>query len=140
MSNDTTEDHWKRRCEKLEEEVAKKDKKIDELEERVNRLEGLLTNAINQIKTITLELNSAKETAAAANARIINAKTDKKKDKKKHKKSASKHKRIGRECPTDIDEEVIADANVCDACGGNCLSEVLDEYERVITDIQQVNS
>ena len=62
---------------------------------RVNRLEGLLINAINQIKTITLELNSAKETAAAANARIINAKADKKKDKK----SASKHKRIGRECP-----------------------------------------
>ena len=82
MSDDTTEDHWKRRCEKLEEEVVKKDKKIDELEERVNRLEGLLTNAINQIKTITLELNSAKETAAAANARIINAKADKKKDKK----------------------------------------------------------
>ena len=65
MSNDTTEDHWRRRCEKLEEEVAKKDKKIDELEERVNRLEGLLANTINQIKTITLELNSAKETAAA---------------------------------------------------------------------------
>ena len=144
MPNDTTEDHWKRRYEKLErqmeEEIAKKDKKIDELEKRVNRLEGLLTNAINQIKTITLELNSAKETAAAANARIINAKADKKKDKKKHKKSASKHKRIGRECPTDIDEEVIADANVCDACGGNCLSEVLDEYERVITDIQQVKA
>ena len=34
MSNDTTEDHWKRRCEKLEEEVVKKDKKIDELEEK----------------------------------------------------------------------------------------------------------
>ena len=86
MSNDTTEDHWKRRYEKLErqmeEEIAKKDKKVDELEERVNRLEGLLANAINQIKTITLELNSAKETAAAANARIINAKADKKKDKK----------------------------------------------------------
>ena len=42
MSNDTTEDHWKRRYEKLEhqmeeeiakkeEEIAKKDKKIDEL-------------------------------------------------------------------------------------------------------------
>ena len=103
-------------------------------------MEGLLTNAINQIKTITLELNSAKETAAAANARIINAKADKKKDKKKHKKSASRHKRIGRECPANIDEEVVADANVCDACGGNCLSEVLDEYERVITDIQQVKA
>ena len=99
-------------------------------------MEELLTNAINQIKTITLELNSAKETAVAANARIINAKADKKKDKK----SASKHKRIGRECPADIDEEVIADANVCDTCGGNCLSEVLDEYERVITDIQQVKA
>ena len=90
MSNSITEDHWKRRYEKLEsrmnevlakkdEVLAKKDKKIVQLEEKVNRLEGLLTNAINQIEALTLELNSAKETAAAANARNVNAKTCKKK-------------------------------------------------------------
>ena len=97
MSNNITEDHWKRRYEKLEcrmnevlakkdevlakkdEVLAKKDKKIVQLEEKVNRLEGLLTNAINQIEALTLELNSAKETAAAANARNVNAKTGKKK-------------------------------------------------------------
>ena len=83
MSNSITEDHWKRRYEKLErrmnEVLAKKDKKIVQLEEKVNRLEGLLTNAINQIEALTLELNSAKETAAAANARNVNAKTGKKK-------------------------------------------------------------
>ena len=87
MSNSITEDHWKRRYEKLEcrmnEVLAKKDKKIVQLEEKVNRLEGLLTNAINQIEALTLELNSAKETAAAANARNINAKTGKKKVKQK---------------------------------------------------------
>ena len=81
-----------------------------------------------------------KEAAAAANARNVNAKAGKKKGNKKPKKSKSKHKRTGRKCPTDIDEEVIADANVCDACGGDCLSEVLDEYERVVTDIQQVKA
>ena len=144
MSNSITEDHWKRRYEKLErrmnEVLAKKDKKIVQLEEKVNRLEGLLTNAINQIEALTLELNSAKEAAAAANARNVNAKTGKKKGNKKPKKSKSKHKRTGRKCPTDIDEEVIADATVCDACGGDRLSEVLDEYERVITDIQQVKA
>ena len=90
MSNSITEDHWKRRYEKLEcrinevlakkdKVLAKKDKKIVQLEEKVNRLEGLLTNAINQIEALTLELNSAKETAAAANARNVNAKTGKKK-------------------------------------------------------------
>ena len=144
MSNSITEDHWKRRYEKLErqmnEVLAKKDKKIVQLEEKVNRLEGLLTNAINQIEALTLELNSAKETAAAANARNVNAKTGKKKGNKKPKKSKSKHKRTGRKCPTDIDEEVIADATVCDVCGGDRLSKVLDEYERVITDIQQVKA
>ena len=91
MSNGVTEECWKWRYEKLErqtkEMLAKKDKKIVQLEEKVNRLEGLLTNAINQIEALTLELNSAKETAAAANARNVNAKTGKKKDNKKHKKS-----------------------------------------------------
>ena len=136
MSKNITEDHWKRRYEKLEcrmnEVLAKKDEKIAQLEEKVNRLEGLFTNAINQIKALTLELNSAKEAAAAANARNISAKAAKKKGNKKPKKSKSKHKRTGKKCPTDIDEEVIADATVCDACGGDDLSEVLDEYERVI--------
>ena len=144
MSNSITEDHWKRRYEKLEcrmnEVLAKKDKKIVQLEEKVNRLEGLLTNAINQIEALTLELNSAKETAAAANARNVNAKTGKKKDNKKHKKSKSKHKRIGRKRPTDIDEEAAADAHVCDACGSDHLSKVLDEYERVITEVEQVKA
>ena len=151
MSKNITEDHWKRRYEKLEcrmnemlakkdEKLAKKDEKIAQLEEKVNRLEGLFTNAINQIKALTLELNSAKEAAAAANARNISAKTGKKKGNKKPKKSKSKHKRTGRKCPTDIDEETIADATVCDACGGNCFSEVLDEYGRVIIDIQQVKA
>ena len=63
-----------------------------------------------------------------------------KKGNKKPKKSKSKHKRTGRKCPTDIDEEVIVDATVCDACGGDRLSKVLDEYERIITDIQQVKA
>ena len=151
MSKNITEDRWKRRYEKLEcrmnemlakkdEKLAKKDEKIAQLEEKVNRLEGLFTNAINQIKALTLELNSAKEAAAAANARNISAKTGKKKGNKKPRKSKSKHKRTGRKCPTDIDEETIADATVCDACGGNCFSEVLDEYGRVIIDIQQVKA
>ena len=95
--------------------LVKKDKKIVQLEEKVNRLEGLLTNTVNQIKILTLELNSAKETAAAANARIINAKAGKKKGNKKHKKSKSKHKQTGRERPTDIDEEATADPNICNA-------------------------
>ena len=67
MSKNITEDHWKRRYEKLEcrmnemlakkdEKLAKKDEKIAQLEEKVNRLEGLFTNAINQIKALTLEL------------------------------------------------------------------------------------
>ena len=52
---------------------------IVQLEEKADRLEGLLTNAINQIKTLTLKMNSAKETAAEANAKSINAKAGKKK-------------------------------------------------------------
>ena len=118
MSDGVTEDHWKRRYEKLERQMN----------EKVGKLEGLLADAINQIKILTLERDSAKETAAAANARNINAKAGKKKDNKKHKKSKSKHKRTGRKRPTDIDEEVTADANVCDACGSDHLSKVLDEY------------
>ena len=47
MSNGVTEECWKWRYEKLErqtkEMLAKKDKKIVQLEEKVNRLEGLLT-------------------------------------------------------------------------------------------------
>ena len=58
MSNGVTEECWKWRYEKLErqtkEMLAKKDKKIVQLEEKVNRLEGLLTNAINQIEALTL--------------------------------------------------------------------------------------
>ena len=54
---------------------------------RVDKLEGLLINAVNQIKTLTLERDGAKEIAAAANARNINVKAGKKKDNKKHKKS-----------------------------------------------------
>ena len=137
MSNDVTEDHWKQRYEKLEcrmeEMLAKKD-------ETIAKLEKLLTNAISQIDALTLERNNAKETAAAANARSISAKAGKKKDNKKHKKSKSKHKRIGRKRPTDIDEEVAANAHVCDACGGDHLSKVLDEYERVITEIEQIKA
>ena len=48
--------------------------------------------------------------------------------------------RIGRKRPTDIDEEVAADAHVCDACGSDHLSKVLDEYERVITEVEQVKA
>ena len=125
---------------KNEEEMAKKDKKIDKLEEMVNRLEGLLTNAVNQIKTITLEMNSAKKAAAMANARRIGAKSGKKKGNKKGKTSKSTHNRTGRKSPTNIDEEVTADAGVCDACGSDQLSEVLDEYERVITEIEQIKT
>ena len=143
MSDGITEDHWKRRYEKLEcqmkETLAKKDLQFGYLLMRVDKLEGLLINAINQIKTLTLERDSAKETAAA-NARNINAKAGKKKDNKKHKKSKSRHQRIGRTRPTDIDEEVTADANVCDVCRSDHLSEVLNEYARVITDIQQVKA
>ena len=130
MSDGITEDHWKRRYEELERQMN----------EKVGKLEGLLADAINQIKILTLERDSAKETAAAANARNINAKAGKKKDNKKHKKSKSKHKRIGRKRPTDIDEEVAADAHVCDACGSDHLSKVLDEYERVITEVEQVKA
>ena len=75
MSDDITEDHWKRRYEELE----------CQMNEKVGKLEGLLTNAINQIKILTLERDSAKETAAAANARSINAKAGKKKAKQKAK-------------------------------------------------------
>ena len=130
MSDGITEDHWKRRYEELE----------CQMNEKVGKLEGLLANAINQIKILTLERDSAKETAAAANARSINAKAGKKKGKTKSKKSAGKHKRTGRKRPTDIDEEVAADAHVCDACGSDHLSKVLDEYERVITEVEQVKA
>ena len=140
MSNDAAEDHWQRRYEKLErhmeEEMAKKDKKIDKLEKTVNRLEGLLANAVNQINTITLEMNSAKKAAAMANARRIGAKSCN----KKGKASKSTHNRTGRESSTDIDEEVTADASICDACGDDHLSEVLDEYERVITEVEQIKT
>ena len=88
----------------------------------------------------TVERDSAKETAAAANARSINAKTGKKKGKTKGKKSVGTHKRTGRKRPTDIDEEVAADAHVCDACGSDHLSKVLDEYERVVTEVEQVKA
>ena len=57
-----------------------------------------------------------------------------------YKKSKSKHKRTGRKRPTDIDEEITADANVCDACGSDHLSKVLDEYERVVTEVEQVKA
>ena len=137
MSDGITEDHWKRRYEELE---CQMNEKVGKLEEKVGKLEGLLTNAINQIKILTLERDSAKETAAAANARSINAKAGKKKGKTKSKKSAGKHKRTGRKRPTDIDEEVAADAHVCDACGSDHLSKVLDEYERVITEVEQVKA
>ena len=130
MSDGITEDHWKRRYEELE----------CQMNEKVGKLEELLTNAINQIKILTLERDNAKETAAAANARSINAKAGKKKGKTKGKKSVGKHKRTGRKRPTDIDEEVAADAHVCDACGSDHLSEVLDEYERVITEVEQVKA
>ena len=130
MSDGITEDHWKRRYEELE----------CQMNEKVGKLEGLLANAINQIKILTLERDSAKETAAAANARSINAKAGKKKGKTKGKKSAGKHKRTGRKRPTDIDEEVAADAHVCDACGSDHLSKVLDEYERVVTEVEQVKA
>ena len=83
---------------------------------------------------------TVQETAAADNARSINAKAGKKKGKTKGKKSAGKHKRTGRKRPTDIDEEVAADAHVCDACGSDHLSKVLDEYERVITEVEQVKA
>ena len=83
---------------------------------------------------------TVQETAAAANARSINAKAGKKKGKTKGKKSAGKHKRTDRKRPTDIDEEVAADAHVCDACGSDHLSKVLDEYERVITEVEQVKA
>ena len=130
MSDGITEDHWKRRYEELE----------CQMNEKVGKLEGLLANAINQIKILTLERDSAKETAAAANARSINAKAGKKKGKTKGKKSAGKHKRTGRKRPTDIDEEVAADAHVCDACGSDHLSKVLDEYEMVVTEVEQVKA
>ena len=134
MFDGITEDHWKRRYEELE----------CQMNEKVGKLEGLLANAINQIKILTLERDSAKETAAAANARSINAKAGKKKGKTKGKtkgkKSAGKHKRTGRKRPTDIDEEVAADAHVCDACGNDHLSKVLDEYERVVTEVEQVKA
>ena len=75
MSDDITEDRWRRRYEELE----------CQMNEKVGKLEGLLTDAINQIKILTLERDSAKETAAAANARSINAKAGKKKAKQKAK-------------------------------------------------------
>ena len=55
------------------------------MNEKIGKLEGPLANAINQIKILTLERDSAKETAAAANARSINAKAGKKKGKTKGK-------------------------------------------------------
>ena len=33
-----------------------------------------------------------------------------------------------------------ADANVCDVCGSDHLSKVLDEYERVVTEVEQVKA
>ena len=93
------------------------------MNEKVSKLEELLTNAINQIKILTLERDNAKKTAAAANARSINAKAGKKKGKTKGKKSAGKHKRTGRKRPTDIDEEIAADAHVCDACGATIFQK-----------------
>ena len=84
MSKDATEDHRKHRYEKLEcpieEMLAKKDEEIAKLEEKVTELEELLIDAISQINALTLERNNAKEAAAAANARSINAKAGKKKD------------------------------------------------------------
>ena len=137
MSKDATEDHWKQRYEKLEcrveEMLARKDETIAKLEE-------LLTNAIGQINALTLERNNAKEATAAANARNINAKAGKKKDDKKRRKSKSTHKRAGRECPADTDREATADASVCDACGSDHFSEVLDKYTRVITEVEQVKA
>ena len=88
----------------------------------------------------TVERDSAKETAAAANARSINAKAGKKKGKTKGRKSTGRHKRTGRTRPTDIDEEVTADANVCDVCGSGHPSEVLDEYASVVTDVEQIKA
>ena len=65
MSDGITEDHWKWRYEKLEcrmeEMFAKKDEEIVKLKEKVDKLEVLLTNAINQIKVLTLERNSARD-------------------------------------------------------------------------------
>ena len=84
-----------------------------------------MPNVIDQIKVLILERNSAKEIAAAANSRSIHAKVGKKKDNKKRKESESKHKRTDRKCPINIDAEVAADANACDACGGDRLLEVL---------------
>ena len=137
MSKDATEDHWKQRYEKLEcrveEMLAKKDETIAKLEE-------LLTNAIGQINALTLERNNAKGTAAAANARNINAKSGKKKGDKKRRKSKSTHKRTGRERPADIYREATADASVCDACGSDHISEVLDEYTRIITEVERVKA
>ena len=36
--------------------------------------------------------------------------------------------------------EATADASVCDACGSDHLSEVLDEYTRIITEVEQVKA
>ena len=94
------------------------------MEEKVNRLEALLLNAISQISTLTLERNNAKEADAATNARRIGAKASKKKGNKKDKTSKSTHNRTGRERPVDIGGKVTADASTCDACGSDRLSEV----------------
>ena len=41
--------------------LAKKDEEIVKLKEKGDKLEVLLTNAINQIKVLTLERNSARD-------------------------------------------------------------------------------
>ena len=144
MSKDAAEDRRKYRYEKLEcpmeEMLAKKDEKIAKLEEKVTELEELLIDAISQINALALERNSAKEAAAAANARSTEAKAGKKKDDKKRRKSKSTHKRAGRERPADTDREATADVSVCDACGSDHFSEVPDEYTSAITEVEQVKA
>ena len=39
-----------------------------------------------------------------------------------------------------MDREATADASVCDACGSDHFSEVLDKYTRVITEVEQVKA